>query len=180
MKKIRCIPTHLERACGDIVIVADSIGNAATLRTDIRGQGYSYEGTALTPDQSLGQHTSYLGSSIVGALTTNKDAGNDVIYAGAGDDVVNAMNLKSKKSYKSRATAQFASDKLCFNQRKQSGASHYLGLARLCVPRYVAPNESDCASPIHHRERSGSGRRTNRGNPESCALTFGGELWLVC
>ena len=99
MKKIRCIPTCLGPACGDI-IVADSIGNTASLRTehtgiklghsttdstgrrvdylaspgtqylnplysadfsalqnlnntDIRGQGYSYEGTALTPDQPL-------------------------------------------------------------------------------------------------------------------------------
>ena len=225
MKKIRCIPTCLGPACGDI-IVADSIGNTASLRTehtgielghsttdstgrrvdylaspgtqylnplysadfsalqnlndtDIRGQGYSYEGTALTPDQSLGQHTSYLGSSIVGTLTTNKDTGNDVIYAGAGDDVVNAMTLKAKQSYKSTATAQFASEKLCFNQRKRSRASHYLGLARLCVPRYVAPNESDCAGSIRHRERSWSGRRTNRAT-ESCAQKFGGELWLVC
>ena len=77
--------------------------------TDIRGQGYSYEGTALTPGQSLGQHTSYLGSDIVGTMTTNRDSGNDVIYAGAGDDVVNAMLFIALCEAKTIAKATFTS-----------------------------------------------------------------------
>ncbi len=179
MKQIRCVPTHLGRAIGD-TIVADSVGNTAMLRTGIRGQGCSHEGAALTTDQSLGQHTSYLGSSIVGAMATNKDAGNDVIYARAGDDLVNAMNLKVKRSYKSTATARFASEKLCFSQRKRSRALNYLGPARLYVPRCAAPTESDCDSPMRRRERSGSGRRTNRANPDSFTQKFGVDLWLAC
>jgi len=67
--------------------------------TDIRGQGYSMDATSwagvsyggvLSADQSVGQHTTYQGSSAIGALSTNKETGNDVIFAGAGDDVVNA------------------------------------------------------------------------------------------
>ena len=84
--------------------------------TDIRGQGYSYDGTALTPDQPLGERVSYLGSSIVGAMTTNKDSSNDVIYAGAGDDVVNAINIIATYEDVERATARFC----CENRRHRA------------------------------------------------------------
>lgn len=57
--------------------------------TDIRGQGYVLgDGTALTPDQSMGEEARYAGSGR--AFQSNIGNGRDLIFAGAGDDVVNA------------------------------------------------------------------------------------------